>query len=227
MSYSSIYLKAQNAFETWRLLPAGQRIQAITELQYKVPDNLKSAYQYQASYSKSLVENELSLISPTGETNELYVQGRGTAILLVDSVVEAQPAAIAFLVAILMAGNSVIVCTDDKDLIRFADEFSASERFPKGLIQVCSADSYLPLINEDIRSFALIGNSENAIVVNQALAAKPNAITSLVAETDFANYPTAQDPKLVLRFITERVRTTNITAIGGNAMLLELGSDSH
>ncbi|MCO4788283.1 1-pyrroline-5-carboxylate dehydrogenase, partial [Vibrio cholerae] len=53
------------------------------------------------------------------------------------------------------------------------------------------------------------------------------AIVSLVSETDLLTLPVAHDPHLSLRFITERTRTINITAVGGNATLLELGVDTH
>ncbi|MGO3799410.1 MAG: 1-pyrroline-5-carboxylate dehydrogenase, partial [Vibrio casei] len=57
-------------------------------------------------------------------------------------------------------------------------------------------------------------------------------ITPLVAETVDGTSTSGHDlvlthdPSLVLSFITERTRTINITAVGGNATLLELG-DQH
>ncbi|HAS64519.1 MAG TPA: 1-pyrroline-5-carboxylate dehydrogenase, partial [Vibrio sp.] len=47
-----------------------------------------------------------------------------------------------------------------------------------------------------------------------------------VSETDLVTLNVAHDPHLSLRFITERTRTINITAVGGNATLLG-ASDSH
>ncbi|MFA0070912.1 1-pyrroline-5-carboxylate dehydrogenase, partial [Vibrio breoganii] len=71
------------------------------------------------------------------------------------------------------------------------------------------------------------GNSQTAQAINLQLAKRDGAIVGLVAETDLATMNVANDPHLSLRFITERTRTINITAVGGNATLLELGSEAH
>ncbi len=82
-------------------------------------------------------------------------------------------------------------------------------------------------LEEDIRNFAFVGSEQDVLGYNKKLALRSGAITALVSETDLEALPQSQDPKLVLRFITERTRTINITAVGGNATLLELGSDGH
>ncbi len=225
--YSSIYLESQSAFEQWCLIPAKQRFQVLEELKPALPDDLLNSYQYQLSYGHKIVDSVQSLVSPTGETNELYVQGRGVSVLLVEGSMEALLATTAILSSLLITGNSVIVCTDDKKLISLINKLNVSGSLPKNLIQRCESEDYSALLSEDIRNFAIVGNAESIISVNRELAAKPNAITSLVTETDLKAYPVSQDTMLALRFVTERVRTINITAIGGNAMLLELGSDHH
>ncbi|WP_165311669.1 1-pyrroline-5-carboxylate dehydrogenase [Vibrio ziniensis] len=219
---------AKKAFEDWYLSEPQARCLVLETLKKKVPSELVTAYDYQLSFGKQIVENCQSLISPTGETNDLYIQGRGVAVLLIDSADKSsRQATIAMLVSMLIAGNSVVACTDDKELTKLFSNLAENSEMPANLLQVCSRDNYSALIHQDIRNFALIGNSQTAIEINKELAAKPNAITSLVSETDLITLPNSKDPMLTLRFATERVRTINITAIGGNAMLMELGSDKH
>ena len=176
----------------------------------------------------AFVAETQSLPGPTGETNELYAQGRGVSVLLADSKQEnTRKAVSAMLAALLAAGNSVIVCTDDSAVTDLISTLSQSAILPQGVLQFIAKESYSELLQQDIRNFAFIGEKQTTHELNKMLATRPYTITTLVAETDLQSLPYSRDPMLVLRFITERVRTINITAIGGNAMLLELGNDSH
>jgi delta 1-pyrroline-5-carboxylate dehydrogenase len=83
------------------------------------------------------------------------------------------------------------------------------------------------LLESDVRSIGYVGNPEVERTINRQLAKRTGAIVSLTSETDLVSIPVAHDPHLALRFITERTRTINITAVGGNATLLELGSEAH
>ena len=94
-------------------------------------------------------------------------------------------------------------------------------------MQVGSYDAAKQLLSGDVRSVGYVGNSQTAQAINLQLAKRDGAIVSLVAETDLTAMHVAHDPHLSLRFITERTRTINITAVGGNATLLELGSEAH
>jgi delta 1-pyrroline-5-carboxylate dehydrogenase len=78
----------------------------------------------------------------------------------------------------------------------------------------------------DISAAALVGNRQAEQDVNRELAKREGAICTFVSETDLQALPVSHDPCLVLRFVTERTCTINITAVGGNASLLELGSGS-
>ncbi|WP_305846204.1 hypothetical protein [Photobacterium kishitanii] len=55
------------------------------------------------------------------------------------------------------------------------------------------------------------------------LAQREGVLAQLVAELDGELVPVIGSQHYCLRFITERTRTINITAVGGNATLLELG----
>ena len=88
-------------------------------------------------------------------------------------------------------------------------------------------DSYASLLEQDVRVVGYVGNPATEHNINLQLAKREGAICQLVSETDLSTMQIAHDPLLSLRFITERTRTINITAVGGNATLLELGNDKH
>lgn len=222
----NLYSQAEQAFNVWSLKSPRERAEVLDGLKREVPAELMSAFTYQYRHTAAISSKTHSLVSPTGETNELYTQGRGVSLLLADSGADNAPkAVIAMLVAMLLSGNSVVVCSDNEQVTWLITMLIQSPVLPLGVLQLAQKDSYAALIGQDIRNVALIGDSQAAVALNKQLSARPNAITALVAETDLAGLPNAKDPMLALRFVTERVRTINITAIGGNAMLLELGSD--
>jgi delta 1-pyrroline-5-carboxylate dehydrogenase len=170
------------------------------------------------------------MAGPTGETNELYAAGRGVALVIVDDCEEKVPAlqtATAMITAALLAGNSVQLCSDDVQFNTLIADAAKQANLPTNLVQVASYDAAQQLLSCDVRSAGYVGNSQTAQAINLQLAKRDGAIVGLVAETDLATMNVANDPHLSLRFITERTRTINITAVGGNATLLELGSEAH
>jgi delta 1-pyrroline-5-carboxylate dehydrogenase len=127
----------------------------------------------------------------------------------------------------LIAGNSVVICSDNTEFNQLVNHAVASATFPSNLVQVVAYDASSPLLDSDVRSVGYVGYSQVEHALNLQLAKRDGAIVGLVSETDLESPTVAHDPHLSLRFITERTRTINITAVGGNATLLELGSDAH
>ncbi|MCG6507894.1 1-pyrroline-5-carboxylate dehydrogenase, partial [Vibrio parahaemolyticus] len=140
---------------------------------------------------------------------------------------EAKLAVAAQLCAALVAGNSVVFCSDDAELTSALSAAYEQSTLPANLLQFATFDAYHQLMESDIRCMGYVGNTSVERTINRQLAKRSGAIVSLVSETDFAALPVANDPHLSLRFITERTRTINITAVGGNATLLELGNEAH
>jgi delta 1-pyrroline-5-carboxylate dehydrogenase len=219
------YKNASIAFERWNLAASTEKQQHLQKLHAQLPAVFKPVFQYQLSYAEQEVAEVQQLVSPTGETNELYTQGRGVSVMLVESNQQSSITGfVAILAALLTAGNSVIICSDNVELNSLIEALITKQTLPENLLQQLATASYPELLAQDIRNFVYIGSENRTAELSQALAARNNAITSLVAETDLDTLKQSQDPKLVLRFITEKVRSTNVTAIGGNAQLLELGS---
>ena len=222
------FSRSYSAWEKWNLLAYDDKSEYLLSLEGKLSNGFQEAFQYQLVCSKQVVSPIYNLNGPTGETNELYTAGRGVGVLVVDTQHNnVELAAGAMLAAMLAAGNSVIVCCDTESVIEHLKQAISKANFPTNLVQFTSLDAHLSVLDKDIRNFAFVGSEQAVVELNKALALRSGAITALVSETDLDELPQSQDPKLVLRFITERTRTINVTAVGGNATLLELGSDGH
>ncbi|MDG3086295.1 1-pyrroline-5-carboxylate dehydrogenase [Vibrio hannami] len=218
------------AGKTWNLSESdfvSEHLYAFAEM---LPENTNQGFRYQLAHALPRCAEVSLMPGPTGETNELYLSGRGVALLIVESADSQNQKAVfqtigALLGAILSAGNSVILCSDSDELNRSFSTAIDASKLPANLIQLCPYDSYKRLLQMDIRAAALVGNKQAEQEVNKQLATRSGAIVALVSETDPEALQMSQDPNLVLRFVTERTRTINITAVGGNASLLELGGN--
>ncbi|MGC9403340.1 hypothetical protein [Vibrio genomosp. F10] len=219
------------AWKSWSQLDYKTRsaylLLALTEVEKK-KTSLSSVMKFHLQHSNKLLGNTHQLTGPTGETNELYTTGRGVALVVHDSTENnANLVVTSYVSAALLAGNSVIVCSDDFELVSMLEAAFRAAKLPANVLQFESLDAHQPLLDTDIRSLGYVGRMDTEIAINRHLSQKDGAIVLLTSETDMAQLTHAQDPALCLRFITERTRTINITAVGGNATLLELGNEAH
>lgn len=222
---------ALRAWEFWSLTEFDYRskcLLSIFDVLNKDKIAISSIVEYHLQSAQQAVGQIEMLVGPTGETNELYTAGRGVVLLIQDQESQsARSAIVAQLTAAAVAGNSIIICSDDAQLVQWVQTYFAGAVLPIGLIQVVSRDSVSAFVQNDIRTVGFVGAEKNAIKLNQELANSDGVIIGLVVESDLDFLPTSHDPRLSFRFVTERTRTINITAIGGNASLLELGSGDH
>lgn len=224
---------AFQAWEQWNLTDFEHKSTQILALKSEIESQsapLAAVASYHIEQASALLEEHHLLVGPTGETNELYAAGRGVALVIVDETQDSLPTlqtATAMLTAALIAGNSVIVCSDDTQFNTLIADAAKQANLPSNLVQTTSFDASQQLLACDVRSVAYVGNPHAEQAINLQLAKRDGAIVGLVSETDLTAMHVAHDPHLSLRFITERTRTINITAVGGNATLLELGSEAH
>lgn len=222
---------AYSAWENWNLTDFDSKSECLLAFKQSLQQNqalLGAVVSFHIEQASTLLAETHQLIGPTGETNELYTAGRGVALIIQgDATQPAKNAAVAQMTAALIAGNSVIFCSDDAELCKDLEAAYTQSSLPTNLVQFASLDAYHQLLESDVRSVGYVGNVEVERSINRQLAKREGAIVGLVSETDLNATPVAHDPHLSLRFITERTRTINITAVGGNATLLELGSDTH
>lgn len=221
---------AQTAWEQWNLTDYTFKKECLLSVERHLEGQdpqLAAAVQYHLRHADRLLAEPKLMPGPTGETNELYTAGRGVCALVVESGAP-WVAVFAQLTAALIAGNAVVVCCDDIELNQCIESAIATT-LPAHLVHIVAYDSYQAVVASDIRVLAFVGSEKTELSLNRLLAKKQGVIVPLVAETvdvakEGSDLIQAHDPHLVLRFITERTRTINITAVGGNATLLELGN---
>jgi len=68
-----------------------------------------------------------------------------------------------------------------------------------------------------------VGKKEELLQIGKDLSETDGILTQLVPVTDLEGCSEMFQPDYLERFCTERVKTVNTTAIGGNASLIELG----
>ncbi len=219
------------AWENWNLTSFDFKCECLltfkTSLE-NISPQLAKVISYHLQHASTLLGNTHQLVGPTGEINELYTAGRGVSLVIQDdNSFAGKQAVVAQLTAAFVAGNCTVLCSDDAELISALKSAYEQSTLPANVLQFTTLDAYHQLIAFDIRAVGYVGKTSVERRLNRELAKRTGAIVSLVSETDLVAIPVANDPHLSLRFITERTRTINITAVGGNATLLELGDESH
>ncbi|MEL0628575.1 hypothetical protein [Psychromonas aquatilis] len=230
-SSAAVIDKAVSAWLTWNDIEIDERLELINQwsellkLQHSLGLLPAQMVDFHAEHAPPLLSMGEEMPGPTGESNVLSTAGRGPFVII------AEPDAsingfIALLSCALIAGNSVIVAPlpEHQDII-------------STLQQVCDfSDVVMPLLTEDadklrneiikdgaVAGVGFVGTQVEAMEINRTLANREGQIAAFIAETDPDELTTVRDQQLVLRFITEKTLTTNVTAVGGNATLLALG----
>lgn len=225
---ATIFSDVLTAWEGWNLTDFAEQRECLLSSQRSMNElnaTLASVMAFHIQQANVLLANPHVMPGPTGETNELYAAGRGVVLVVLESeAAEAKIAAMAQFTAALIAGNGVIICSGNDKFNQILKSAVERSQLPTNLVQFVALEEAATFIDFDVRVVGLVGSEETEWQVNHQLANRDGAIGLLVSETDLASLPTSHDPNLVLRFITERTRTINITAVGGNATLLELGS---
>lgn len=221
---------AQTAWEQWNLTDYTFKSECLLSvcrnLEQEQPE-LTAVIKYHLQQAELLIAEPKLMPGPTGETNELYTAGRGICALIVEPDMP-WTAIVAQMACAVIAGNAVIVCSDDMAFNQCI-ETAIAAALPAHLVHIVAYDSYQSVVSSDIRIASFVGSATTELSINRLLAQKDGVIVPFVAETidttaEEKELTLAHDPCLVLRFITERTRTINITAVGGNATLLELGN---
>ncbi|MBG0759718.1 1-pyrroline-5-carboxylate dehydrogenase [Vibrio cidicii] len=228
------FADAFSAWEQWNLTNFDYKCEHLLAFKNALEakhSTLAKVVSYHLQQAASLLAEAHLLVGPTGETNELYTAGRGVALVIVENEQSDQEAALysafALVTCALIAGSSVIVCSDNQTFNGLLGSALEQTPFPSNLVQMVAYDAAQQLIERDVRSVGYVGHTSVERELNLQLAKRNGAIVGLVSATDPATLNVVNDPHLSLRFITERTRTINITAVGGNATLLELGNDTH
>ncbi|MGF1725713.1 aldehyde dehydrogenase family protein [Photobacterium nomapromontoriensis] len=214
------------AWEGWNSLGYDARLRILRHWADLLTPECRAMVEFQCIHAKQHVATTAVLSGPTGETNELYCAGRGCWVVTVDSDTSLV-AVIGQLAAALVTGNTVFV------YLPRGYDLSANELITQleqcgcvgGVITAINNDQLADLVSHPtIAGVAYAGKRSTTLALARQLAARDGQLAQLISETDCELLPVIGSPTYSLHFVTERTRTNNITAVGGNATLLELGS---
>ncbi|UTM59465.1 aldehyde dehydrogenase family protein [Photobacterium sp. CCB-ST2H9] len=225
-SIQALVDQSNAAWENWNNLGFEKRITQLTQWSSKLESDVAAMVAFQCRNANAHVAETELMPGPTGETNELYCAGRGIFVVTADA--DTPLVAVAGqLTAALVTGNTVLLCLPEgfaKSAQQMVSELEQAE-LPKGVVLPVSADKLDDIVRHTaVAGVVYAGKRETALSLSRDLAARDGLLGQLIAESDFESYPVIGSPTYSLRFVTERTRTINITAVGGNATLLELGS---
>lgn len=216
--------------EAWRLLSAVDRAvyleRAIPKLALLTGDATKAKRLFHHLLSAAPKLDEVQwMTGATGESNELYVTARGKSIVTGGDSAKTI-AILGQLVAALLTGNEVILhCLSQEDMCAEAAKILYDAGISDDVLSVANDSQTVTLLHIDrLAQVAIAGSASEVQSVSQTLASSDGILTQVIAITDMEGLSDMLTLDYLYRFVTERVRTINTTAIGGNASLLELGS---
>ena len=216
ISHEIIVSNAQKSLKNWQSTSIDSR---LIILQQVIKD--RSWLQQIDAVAREKLANPIELPGPTGEDNRLSVQGRGVVTLIVtreDLFADAEKQ----IASALLCGCSAIVTADDchKEALQSLQNNYLKAGLPNQLLQLTDLDSLGGLIQQG-QVEAIAANSLNAdsSSLRQAMAKRSGSIIPLIEwpqrDEDY-NY------HWLLWFLSERTRTENLVARGGNTKLFNL-----
>ena len=217
--------------ESWRLLGAVNR---ATYLQAAAPklalltgdaNKAKRLFNHLLSAAPSLDEMH-RMTGATGESNDLYVTARGKTMVIGSESARAM-AVLGQLIAALLTGNEVILhCPSQDEMCNEAAKILYETGISDDVLSVANDSQTITLLHIDrLAQVAVSGNGSEIQTISQELAKTGGILTQVIAVSDMEGLSEMLTPDYLHRFVTERVKTINTTAIGGNASLLELGTE--
>ncbi|WP_026971084.1 hypothetical protein [Aliagarivorans marinus] len=215
----------------WQQLGAQQRVAALLEWQQAldlVPAQWRQLAAFQCRQMLRLSALEQSLPSPSGESNEYYLSGRGLVFVYSTQGDDDYRWYVATIAA-LAAGNAVQLASDfpelDSMLASFSETLYLRQLPADGLLTGCECiDLQHQLASHQYAALCYYGEAELAQAIRLQLAEGDGPIIPFICEVLGDPQASLTHPDFLLQLVCERTRTTNLTAIGGNTELLTLGS---
>lgn len=187
----------------------------------KVEANIAKIMKHALFLAQSFIATTELLPGPTGETNEFYYVPRGKVLLIHQAFEPMSHKISIYLLSLsLAAGNETFFVSDDSALKKQVYElFGAHEGVNKRLhfIEMNGTDNLF----QDMQLLAFLGGKPQEDILYKKLIKANNNIVGMISQTEFDQPWLLYDEKLIFQFVHERVRSINVTAIGGNADLIE------
>lgn len=167
---------------------------------------------YYAQQAREQLTSPLPLPGPTGEHNQLVLEGRGIFVCISPwnfplAIFTGQ------IIAALVAGNTVLAKpARQTGLIAFrAIELMLAAGIPPAALYFLpgSSTELSPLLTGDARieGIAFTGSTQSAWAINRALAARDSSIASLIAETGGQNALIADSTALPEQLVKDVIRS--------------------
>lgn len=222
---------ADQVFETWNRRGFAARCELLAAALTQLPQSADHAEQVRLLprllEHAQRQDSPLLLPGPTGESNELYLSARG--LTLVFGTACATPCALAGqLLTALACGNPVIFSAGiENEWGRRLVTLLHQVGVPRAVLAWAETEAADTLLQHPALTLvAPVCRSDELIGFQRQLANRGGLLVQLAAETDPQGCTTLLQRDHLHRFVTEKTRTINTTAVGGNATLLELGGNA-
>lgn len=221
---SKVFQRSYDAWHKWNDVPVIQRLDILGQVidKLEVPSTILIQLQMYLDQAKEHLQHPHVLPGPTGETNELYLVSLG--VCLIDTNEENEPLWLLPMFAALISGNSVVVSASKKHHILMQKLQNMFSKYKLNfLLSVVQDEEWLELLTSD--NIAVVSSLNADVRVKKLanlLAHRSGALIRFIYDTDLVAYCSRRSHYDLIEFSTEKTRTINITAIGGNASLLEL-----
>ncbi|CUB03630.1 hypothetical protein [Marinomonas fungiae] len=215
---------ANQVFEAWDKLGVAGRAEKLEQAIYSLNHEQAQMARWQLANARHEIGEALLMPGPTGESNVLSTHGRGAFLTAIQPGLtneQANVGLIGQMFAALVAGNPIITVGPEGQALM--DKMA--KYLPEGVVQNVAESAMDSIIEAtDLAGVAIVCDAQKAQQLSLQLAQKDGLLCQLVEETNVGSLSTIAAPHYILRFVTEQTVSTNTTAIGGNATLLELGS---
>ena len=214
--HGALVSDAQKALKKWQSTSIDSR---LIILQQVATD--PSWLQQIDAVARETLANPIELPGPTGEDNRLSVQGRGVVVVVItpqDPFAHAEKQ----IASALLCGCPVIVTADgchQDDLLSLRDKYGKAG-LAKNLLQFAALDNLTGLVlDNQVEGIVTNSLNTNSSDLRQAMAKRTGSIIPLIEwpqrDQDYSYH-------WLLWFLSERTRTENLVARGGNTKLFNL-----
>lgn len=166
--------------------------------------------------AKEIVQEVINLPGPTGESNRLYYEARGTLALILAEDIDVEEC-IVKVVSALITGNQLVILSDSKNnmFVKWLLEALCAAGLPTGAAVSLSYAMGLPLLNDNRLNGLLMPNGsllEKAM--QRLLSERKGALIPIITSNDIN--------ELLIRLVVEKTVSIDTTAAGGNASLMTM-----
>ena len=214
--HGALVSDAQKALKKWQSTSIDSR---LIILQQVATDSFW--LQQIDAVARETLANPIELPGPTGEDNRLSVQGRGVVVVVItpqDPFAHAEKQ----IASALLCGCPVIVTADgchQDDLLSLRDKYGKAG-LAKNLLQFAALDNLTGLVlDNQVEGIVTNSLNTNSSDLRQAMAKRTGSIIPLIEwpqrDQDYSYH-------WLLWFLSERTRTENLVARGGNTKLFNL-----